>query len=64
MERLTRQLPIIGVGSVEYHRSYFFSQAGFRNMFQVHNALFRQIDFRSSLNRGQTLAICDCRPPS
>ena len=35
MERLTRRLPIVGVGSVEYHRSYFFSQAGFRNRGQA-----------------------------
>ncbi len=62
VQRLTKRLPIIGVGSVEYHRSYFFSQLGFKNMFQVHNGLFRGVEFRSSLTRGQTLAICDCRP--
>ncbi|HEY7636602.1 MAG TPA: methyltransferase domain-containing protein [Gemmatimonadales bacterium] len=63
MERLTRRLPIIGVGSVEYHRSYFFSQAGFRNTFQVHNGFFGHIEFRPSLSRGQVLAICDCAEP-
>jgi SAM-dependent methyltransferase len=60
MEWATKRLPIIGVGSVEYHRSYFFSEAGFRNMFQVHNGLFRSVEFRPSRTRGQTLAICDC----
>lgn len=60
VERMTRHLPIIGVGSVEYHRSYFFSRAGFRNMFQVHNRLFKGVEFRSSTTRGQALAICDC----
>lgn len=60
MEWATKRVPIIGVGSVEYHRSYFFSQAGFRNMFQVHNGIFRSVEFRPSLTRGQTLAICDC----
>lgn len=60
MELATRRLPIIGVGSVEYHRSYFFSQAGFRNMFQVHNRMFRSVEFRPSLTRGQALAVCDC----
>jgi 2-polyprenyl-3-methyl-5-hydroxy-6-metoxy-1,4-benzoquinol methylase len=60
MEWATRRMPIIGVGSVEYHRSYFFSQAGFRNMFQVHNGMFRSVEFRPSRTRGQTLAICDC----
>lgn len=61
VERVTRHLPIIGVGSVEYHRSYFFSQAGFKNMFQVHNQMFKGVEFRPSLTRGQALAICDCR---
>lgn len=60
MEQITKRLPLIGVGSIEYHRSYFFSQAGFRNMFQVHNRLFRSIEFRRSVTRGQALAICDC----
>jgi SAM-dependent methyltransferase len=60
VERVTRHLPVIGVGSVEYHRSYYFSRAGFRNMFQVHNRLFKSVEFRSSITRGQALAICDC----
>lgn len=60
MELATKRLPIIGVGSVEYHRSYFFSPAGFRNMFQVHNRIFRSVEFRPSLTRGQALALCDC----
>jgi 2-polyprenyl-3-methyl-5-hydroxy-6-metoxy-1,4-benzoquinol methylase len=60
VERLTRNLPIVGVGSVEYHRSYFFSRKGFTNMFQVHNRLFRSIAFRPSNNRGQVLAFCQC----
>jgi len=61
MELLTSRLPIIGVGSVEYHRSYFFSRAAFRNTFVVHNRLFRSVEFRPSLTRGQALAFCDCR---
>jgi SAM-dependent methyltransferase len=60
MELATKRLPIIGVGSVQYHRSYFFSKAGFRNMFQVHNGMFKRVEFRPSLTRGQALAICDC----
>jgi 2-polyprenyl-3-methyl-5-hydroxy-6-metoxy-1,4-benzoquinol methylase len=60
VERLTRNLPIVGVGSAEYHRSYFFSPNGFTNMFQVHNRLFRSIEFRPSTTRGQVLAFCQC----
>jgi len=62
LEQITKRLPIIGVGSVEYHRSYFFSQLGFKNMFQVHNRLFKAVEFRPSLTRGQALALCDCTP--
>ncbi|HWN18408.1 MAG TPA: methyltransferase domain-containing protein [Gemmatimonadales bacterium] len=60
MELATKRLPIIGVGSVEYDRSYFFSQRGFTNMFQIHNRLFKRVEFRPSVTRGQTLAVCDC----
>jgi 2-polyprenyl-3-methyl-5-hydroxy-6-metoxy-1,4-benzoquinol methylase len=61
MEWVLRQLPIVGVGGVQYHRSYFFSRAAFRNMFQVHNQIFKSVEFRPSLTRGQCLAFCDCR---
>ena len=60
MEQATRRLPIIGVGSVEYHRACYFSQTGFTNLFQVHNGMFRRVEFRPSLTRGQALALCDC----
>jgi 2-polyprenyl-3-methyl-5-hydroxy-6-metoxy-1,4-benzoquinol methylase len=61
VEWLTRNLPLIGVGGVDYHRSYFFSRAGFKNMFHVHNKMFNSVEFRPSLTRGQSLAFCDCR---
>jgi SAM-dependent methyltransferase len=60
MELATSRLPIIGVGSVPYHRSYFFSKRAFRNMFQVHNPVFKSVQYRPSLTRGQVLAVCDC----
>ena len=60
VEWLTKDLPIVCVGAVEYHRSYFFSRAGFTNMFHVHNGMFKSVEFRPSLTRGQVLAICDC----
>lgn len=62
MKLITRRLPIIGVGGVEYHRSYFFSQAGFRNAFVKHNRLFESVEFRPSVEDGQALAFCDCKP--
>jgi SAM-dependent methyltransferase len=60
MELATKRLPIIGVGSVEYHRSYFFSKGGFKNMFELHNRMFKSVQFRPSLTKGQALAVCDC----
>jgi len=60
VELLTRNMPLVGVGSVEYDRSFYFSQLGFKNMFQVHNKLFKSVQFRPSLTPGQVLAFCDC----
>lgn len=62
MQWLAGRLPLVGVGPVEYHRSFFFSRAGFRNAFQVHNRLFESVEFRDSLTRGQALAFCRVRP--
>lgn len=60
MERLTRNMPLVGVASVEYDRSFFFTPLGFRNMFVVHNHLFRDVRFMPSVTPGQMLAFCDC----
>jgi len=57
---LTKNMPLVGVGSVEYDRSFYFSQLGFKNIFQVHNKLFKEIHFRPSISPGQILAFCDC----
>lgn len=62
MARLQNRIPMIGVASVEYHRSYFYSPKAFANAFQVHGNLFRSVEFRKSLSSGQILAFCDCRP--
>ena len=62
MAQVMKRVPMIGVASVDYDRSYFFSPKSFVNAFQVHMKLFRSIKFRRSLNSGQILAFCDCRP--
>jgi len=62
MARIANRVPMIGVASVEYHRSYFYSPKAFVNAFQVHGKLFRSVEFRRSLTSGQMLAFCDCRP--
>jgi len=61
MARAMKRIPLVGVASVEYHRSYFYSPAAFVNAFQVHGKLFRSVEFRRSLKDGRTLAFCDCR---
>lgn len=61
MARAMKRFPMIGVASVEYHRSYFYSPKAFVNAFQVHGKLFRSVEFRRSLTSGQILAFCDCR---
>ena len=62
MARIMKRIPMIGVASVEYHRSYFYSPKAFANEFHVHGKLFRNVEFRRSLTTGQMLAFCDCRP--
>ena len=62
MKRIMNRVPMIGVASVEYHRSYFYSPKAFVNAFQIHGKLFRSVEFRPSLTSGQMLAFCDCRP--
>lgn len=61
-EWVAGRMPLVGVGAVEYHRTWFFSRAAFRNAFQAHNGLFESVEFRDSLTRGQALAFCRCRP--
>jgi SAM-dependent methyltransferase len=61
MARLMARIPMIGVASVEYDRSYFYSPKAFVNAFQVHGKLFRGIEFRKSVKSGQILAFCDCQ---
>ena len=57
MARVMKRIPMIGVASDEYHRSYFYSPKAFANAFQVHGKLFRSVEFRPSLEIGQILAL-------
>lgn len=62
MARVMNWIPMIGVASVEYHRSFFYSPKAFVNEFQVHGKLFRSVEFRRSVKSGQILAFCNCHP--
>ena len=57
-------LPIMAVGNREYHRTFYFSEAAFHNIFVVHHRIFDHIEFRPSyMNRYRALAICDVSSP-
>lgn len=62
MNWIMKRIPMIGVASIQYHRTYFFSPKAFYNAFVVHEKLFRDVEFRPSLKKGQVVAFCDCRP--
>ncbi|WP_455198599.1 class I SAM-dependent methyltransferase, partial [Kaarinaea lacus] len=61
MNWVMKRIPMIGVASIQYHRTYFFSPKAFYNAFVVHEQLFRDVEFRPSLKKGQIVAFCDCR---
>ncbi len=63
---LTRCLdehPLIIVGETPYHRTYYFNESAFRNMFLVHNRLFTDIRFAASPYRNRGLAFCTVGSP-
>ena len=62
MNWVMKRIPMIGVASIQYHRTYFFTPKAFYNAFVVHEKLFRDVEFRPSLKKGQIVAFCDCRP--
>lgn len=59
--RLTRRLPLIGVGSKARSRTFYFNEAGFRNAFTVHHPICHRIEFRDSPSgaRERRIALCD-----
>lgn len=42
-------------------QNVFFNPKAFYNAFVVHEKLFRDVEFRPSLKKGQIVAFCDCR---
>lgn len=55
--RVGESLPLVAVGSRQYHQVWYFSPAGFRSLCVVHLGLFKQVIFTRSLN-GRYLAFC------
>ena len=62
MRLACQDLPIMGVGDREYHRTFYFSPEAFRNTFVVHHKLFDTVSFASSPSSTfRRVAICRMR---
>jgi len=56
---VAHRLPLMAVGNREYHRTFYFTQDAFYNLFVVHHKLFDSIEFVSSGTRSRrVLAFC------
>lgn len=56
------KVPLMGVGNVKYHRTFFFNPTAFYNLFVVHHQVFSDIQFeRSCINRDRYIAICQIK---
>ena len=53
-----KDLPIITVGAREYHRTFYFSRSAFVNLFTRHHKLFSRVEFKPSLKKHRTIAVC------
>ena len=57
---IARDLPIMAIGSQEYHRTFYFSAGAFYNLFVIHNKLFSTIRFEKSVwNSNRMVAFCE-----
>ena len=62
LRRLLRGLPLMAVGNLAYHRTFYFSPEAFENLFVVHHRLFDHVSFEPSVTgQRRMLAICRVR---
>jgi SAM-dependent methyltransferase len=60
---LQRLLPLLAVGNRPGDRTMYFTEAGFRNLFVLHNKMFQAVEFRQSpITRHRAIAICSVTP--
>ena len=52
--------PIMAVGNLPYHRTFYFSPAAFRNLFVTHHRFFSEVRFEPSVT-GQRRMLAFCR---
>jgi SAM-dependent methyltransferase len=55
----TGGLPLMAVGNYPMHRTFYFTESAFDNLFRVHNKFFRSIDFAPSAT-GQRRVVAYC----
>ena len=58
LTQLLDKHPLVIVGEIPYHRTYYFNKKAFKNIFLVHNKLFSEIRFESSPYKNRMLAFC------
>src|SRR4051794_2588898 len=56
---LVRRLPLMAVGNLPYHRTFYFSPKAFDHMFRVHLGFFSAIRFAPS-NWGKRRVVAHC----
>jgi SAM-dependent methyltransferase len=56
---LVRRLPLMAVGNMPYHRTFYFSPKAFDNLFRVHLGFFSAIRFAPSVS-GKRRVVAHC----
>ena len=57
---LQKRFPIIGIGGVEYHNTFYFSEKSFDNLFRLHHKSFTKIEFKKSIRKlDRVIAYCE-----
>jgi 2-polyprenyl-3-methyl-5-hydroxy-6-metoxy-1,4-benzoquinol methylase len=51
-------IPLVAVGNRPYHKTFYFSQPAFRNLFETHLGLFSKITFTPSPHKHRAIAFC------
>ena len=54
------RIPAMAVGNWEYHRTFYFSQAAFDNLFRLHLGFFSEISYAPSVS-GKRRVVAHCR---
>jgi SAM-dependent methyltransferase len=62
---LVRRLPLMAIGNMPYHRTFYFAPKAFDNLFRVHLGFFSAIRFTPSVSgKRRVVAHCTVATPS